>query len=651
VPHLDAGLKTEPESIIVSAIPPVTATEDDATSADIVAANLKGLKDLFPEAFGEWNVDFNILRQLLGDAIEDEDEKYGLNWSGKRKARRLALTPSTGTLLPAPTESVDWADTRNLVIEGDNLEVLKLLQKSYAGRIKTIYLDPPYNTGNDLLYPNDYSDGIQNYLEITGQIVGGARLTSNPETGGRYHANWLNLMYPRLMLAKNLLRPDGVLICTIDDNEVTNLGSVIKEIFHEGAYEHVCITIVHNPRGIQGTNFSYTHEYAFFVFPRGGKYIGDRRIDANEVSWSQFRNWGSESERHDARNCFYPVILKNGAIHGFGDVSPDGEHPSQTERHGDLTFVYPIDAGGIERKWRYARQSVDAIKHLLRARPSKLGFEIEIGKDFGMYRSVWTDKRYDANEYGTRIVNSLVPGSPFTFPKSLWAVYDCLYAAVSEDKEAIVLDFFAGSGTTGHAVWEINRSDGGRRRFILVQLPEKIEDHNKYGTIADITKQRLRAASSELKDDLVAVADLGFRVYKLASSNLKAWAPGEDLEVDLLSAADNLVPGRTEDDLLVELLLKQGIDLTEPAVTRIIAGRTVHAFGGGVLVVCLGAVAAPDAEALAGGIAQWVLELKPVAATTAFFKDTGFQNDQAKTNVDAILRQRLGEQLLKVRSV
>jgi adenine-specific DNA-methyltransferase len=636
----------------LSSISHVTPDQSDATSANLIDENIALIAEHFPEAVTEGRIDFEVLRECLGDHLDEGQEKYGLSWPGKRMARRSALTPTLGTLLPAVDESVQWHSTKNVLIEGDNLEVLKLLQKSYAGQFKAIYIDPPYNTGNDLIYPNDFYDPIGSYLTITGQSDGDARLVSNPEVGGRYHSNWLNLMYPRLMLARSLLRSDGVLVCTIDENEVINLGSMLKEVFNEGSFEHVCVSIVHNPRGIQGTNFSYTHEYAYFVFPRGGKYITNKKIDASEISWSQFRNWGSESERHDAKNCFYPVIVKEGAIVGFGNVPADDFHPNQTDHSGEFSYVYPIDSGGVERKWRYARQSVEAIKHLLRARSSKSGFEIEIGKDFGSYRTVWTDKRYDANEYGTKIVNALVPDSPFTFPKSLWAVHDCLHAIVAEDKNALVLDFFAGSGTTGQALWEINRQDGGDRRFMLVQLPEPIAGHNRYRSIADVTKQRLRAASKEMAADLAAPKDLGFRVYKLASSNLKVWAPGAgSLQSDIENAIDNLTPGRTEDDLLVELLLKQGIDLTEAVVTRDIGGRAVHAFGGGVLVVCLADITTADAESLADGIAVWIDELNPPSATTLFFKDSGFEDNQAKANLAAILSQRLGDRLLKVRSL
>ncbi len=234
--------------------------------------------------------------------------------------------------------------------------------------------------------------------------------------------------------------------------------------------------IVHNPRGVQGTNFSYIHEYAIFVIPKGEKVIGNRDIPPEEITWDHFRNWGGESKREDAKNCFYPVIVEDSKVIGFGDVLDDNEHPSaQTVQHGKKSFVYPIDQKGIERKWRYARQSADKIKHLLRTKEVERGYEIELGKDFGMYRTVWENKRYDANIYGTQLVKKLVPGCKFDFPKSLWNVYDCLRAVVKNDKEAIILDFFAGSGTTAHAVLELNKQDNGNRKYILIEQMDYIE--------------------------------------------------------------------------------------------------------------------------------------------------------------------------------
>jgi len=613
-------------------------------SADTIAENLDRLKALFPEAFAEGKIDFDVLRQLLGGAVgKDGEEKYGLNWHGKRRARQLALTPSTGTLRPCPEDSVDWDATQNLMIEGDNLEVLKLLQKSYAGKVKLIYIDPPYNTGNNLIYPNDYRDGIRTYLEVTGQARDKEKQTSNPASSGRFHTNWLSMIYPRLKLARSFLAKDGMLICTIDDNELAQLGTILREIFEEGTYKHVCVPIIHNPRGVQGKNFSYVHEYGYFVYPSGIKAIGDRAIEEAEISWSQFRNWGGESLRSDAKNCFYPVLVKKGAIVGFGEVCGDEFHPDQTEHHDDLTYVYPIDNAGIERKWRYARQSVDAIRHLLRARPAKQGIQIEIGKNFGLHKTVWADSRYDANEYGTRVVAELTPQAPFTFPKSLWAVYDSVLAATGNDQDAVVMDFFAGSGTTGHAVMQLNKETLGCRRFVLVQLPEQIAGDAEFPTIADITKERLRRAGAKIKEENPDYeGDLGFRVFKLDKSNIRAWDPAsDDLESALRDAIDHIRPGRTEQDILYELLLKLGLDLCAPIETRQVAGKAVHSAGGGMLIACLAeSITSEDAEALASGIADWHAEAKHEGDASVIFRDSAFADDIAKTNTAAILNQR-----------
>lgn len=335
----------------------------------------------------------------------------------------------------------------NLILKGNNFLALHVLRTRYRRRVKLIYIDPPYNpdsNANTFVYNNNFN-----------------------------HSGWLTFMKNRLQVAKDLLTEDGVLIVAIDDNELVYLGVLLKEMFKE--CETHCITIVHNPRGVQGKNFSYTHEYAFFVIPAGKKSIGDRKIKHDEIDWSPLRNWGGESRREDARNCFYPVIVEDGVITGFGDVLEPDKHPkSQTVKSGKRWLVYPIDKSGVERKWRYARQSVEEIKHLLRANKTNGGYDIEIGKDFGAYKTVWEDSRYDANAYGTQLVKSLVPDCPFDFPKSLWNVYDCLYAAVGNDKEAIVLDFFGGSGTTAHAVIELNK-DGGHRKFIMCEQMDYVE--------------------------------------------------------------------------------------------------------------------------------------------------------------------------------
>jgi adenine-specific DNA-methyltransferase len=636
-------------------IPFITRDDPAAGSGDVVADNVAALKALFPAIVADGKVDFDVLRQLLGDAVEVGDERYGLNWKGKARARAFALTPSLGTLRPAKADSKNWDATKNIVIEGDNLEVLKLLRKSYSGKVKIIYIDPPYNTGNNLIYRNDFSAPLRAYEEAIGTIdAKGVRFSTIKRDSGRYHTEWLNAFYPQVYLSRDLLREDGVLVITIDENELHNVITVCEDVYPKGVFDIDVIAIVHNPRGVQGRNFSYTHEYAVIVYRKDMKVIGDRQIDASEVDWAPLRNWGGESERKDAKNCFYPVIVENDEIVGFGDVSPDDYHPDQTEKTGSKFFVYPVDRKGIERKWRYARQSVESIQHMLRAKRIKAGYDIELGKTFGLQKSIWRDTRYDSNGYGTAILKDLVPDSPFDFPKSLWAVYDVIESVLRNSSSEIVLDFFGGSGTTGHAVMELNARHGTNHRYILVQIPEPVKDHVRFSTIVELTEERLRRAGEKIEAaNPNTVIDTGFRVYKLATSNLKPWQPGDDLAADLLDATNNLLPGRSEDDLLVELLLKTGIDLALPGETRTTAGCTVHALGGGTLIVCLADVPATQACALGDGIADWVKELAPAdGRTTFFFKDSGFDAGgsraaEARANLAATLRQRLGDEAIE----
>jgi adenine-specific DNA-methyltransferase len=394
---------------------------------------------------------------------------YYLNWDGSQTKETFGAEEGKFPVLKEVAgKSIDNEDPKfNLMIEGDNFHALAVLNFTHSKAIDVIYIDPPYNTGaKNWKYNNDYVEKDDAYR----------------------HSKWLNFMEKRLKLAKNLLKRDGVLICAIDENEMWRLGCLLEEIFFD--YDVHLITIVANPKGIQGKNFSYINEFAFFVVPKGQKVIGDRKLREEEIYWSNLRNWGSESLRTDARNCFYPIIIKNNKIVGFGDVSDNDFHPKkQTEKKGDLYYVYPIDVQGIERKWRYARQSVESIKEFLKIRTSKERIEIEIGKDFGTVKTVWQGANYDASEYGTKLVNSLVPNSHFDFPKSIYTVFDCIYPVISERKNAIVLDFFAGSGTTGHATMLMNKQDGGERKFILCTNNEnKISEEICYPRIKAVIK-------------------------------------------------------------------------------------------------------------------------------------------------------------------
>ncbi|MDE2232602.1 MAG: site-specific DNA-methyltransferase [Patescibacteria group bacterium] len=411
-------------------------------------------------------------------------KKYGLIWDEEKVKEQFEKDAQNA--LPVLKEikgkeivDKDQSKPINILIEGDNYHALSVLNFTHQGKIDVIYIDPPYNTGStDWKYNNDYVDSNDTYR----------------------HSKWLSMMSKRLRLARRLLTEDGVLICAIDENELSRLGMLLEEVF-EG-YEIHCVTIVHNPRGIQGTNFSYTNEYAYFCFPAGKKVIGPRKIKQEDIDWRNLRDNGGESLRTDARNCFYPIIVKDGKVVGFGDVVPNETHPKkQTIKKDDEYFIYPIDPKGIERKWRYARQSVDEIKNLLRAKPSKGGYEIELGKDFGTVRTVWQDSRYDSNEYGTKLVHTLVPDAHFDFPKSVHNTYDCIAPIMYNKKDATILDFFAGSGTTGHALMLMNKEDDGQRKFILCT-------NNENGIAEDVCYPRIKAVIKGNKEypDLTGIA-------------------------------------------------------------------------------------------------------------------------------------------------
>ena len=406
----------------------------------------------------------NLLAYLSELEKDVNGKKYGLVFEEHREEIDEVLDTHTPVLTEDAGLYIDNGGQMNFLIEGDNLAALKLLEKTHKGKIDLIYIDPPYNTGAaNWIYDNNYIDGNDLFK----------------------HSKWLSMMKSRLEIAKRLLTEDGVLICAIDENESATLRLLLDEIFGE-AYEYDCITIIHNPRGIQGKNFSYTNEFAYFVIPKGDKIIGERRLSEDEIYWSPLRNWGGESLRTDARNCFYPIFVKDNKIIGFGDVSPSDYHPSKNENMPDGSVaVFPIDANGTERKWRYARHTVEKIINFLSVKETKGCYDIVLGKTFGTYKTVWSDPRYDANGYGKQLLNSIIPDCIFDFPKSLWNVYDCLFSVVAKRSEAIILDFFAGSGTTGHAVLKLNSEDVGNRRFILCT-------NNENNICRDVTYERIK---------------------------------------------------------------------------------------------------------------------------------------------------------------
>ncbi|MCC7572049.1 MAG: site-specific DNA-methyltransferase [Candidatus Methanofastidiosum sp.] len=395
----------------------------------------------------------------------EKRKKYGIVWEDKPEQVAELCKEKLPVLKEEKTKEIISDDNGfDIIVEGDNYHALSVLNYTHRGMIDVIYIDPPFNTGaKNWKYNNDYVDKEDAFR----------------------HSKWLSFMEKRLKLAKPLLKRNGVLICAIDENELWHLGPLLEEIFV--GFEIHIVTIVHNPRGVQGKNFSYTNEFAYFVLPKGQKIIGSRKLNEEEIYYSNLRTWGGESTRSTARNCFYPIIIEDDKIVGFGEVPDEDFHPnSQTEERNGQYYVWPIDIKGIERKWRYARQSIESISNLLSIKNNKGRIEIIIGKDFGTIKTVWQDPKYDASEYGTKLVHALVPGNHFDFPKSVYNVYDCLFPIISERKESIILDFFAGSGTTGHAVMMINKAKEGCRKFILCT-------NNENGIAEDICYPRIKS--------------------------------------------------------------------------------------------------------------------------------------------------------------
>lgn len=633
-------------------IPLIVRDDEAAGSGNLVAANVAALRTLFPEVVTDGKVDFDVLRELLGEALEESEERYGLNWKGKRRARAFALTPSLGTLLPSEKESVNWDETQNIFVEGDNLEVLKVLRRSYAGRIKLIYIDPPYNTGNDFVYPDNYKNSLGNYLNLTGQSGGdGEILTSDREISGRFHTNWLNMIYPRLALAKEFLSDDGVIAISIDDGEVSSLQKILQEIFGESNNVSTLIwKSRQNKDNRPEKGVSNDHE---FILVYGGSFRGEeRKID-------QYSN-----NDGDERG---PWVSANMVGLATADRRPNLHYPLIDPATG-------IDYGCPELGWRYDRNSMAKLiaeSRILwpadsKGRPRRKAFLSELTSDYTGVGSIFGEGLF--TRHGTADIAKLFDKRVFDFPKPVDLITRLIEQSASDTD--IVMDFFAGSGTTGHAVMARNAATGSKLRHIAVQLPEPLDDGdpdqktaavfldsiNKPRNIAELTKERLRRAGKKIREEHPnANVDTGFRAYKLATSNLKPWQPdADDLEASILDAVDNVLPGRTQDDLLVELLLKTGIDLTLPEEKRSIAGQTVHALGGGTLIVCLGDVGADDTEALGQGMADWVDALDPVQ-TTVYFKDTGLgangNRAATKANLAAILRQRLGDRIAKIASI
>ena len=612
------------------------ANDPETCSADVVAENIEHLKSLFPEAFTEGKIDFEVLKQLLGGVIEEREEKYGLNWHGKRQARQLALTPSTGTLRPCPDESVDWDTTQNLMIEGDNLEVLKLLQKSYAGKVKLIYIDPPYNTGKDFIYPDDYRDTIQNYLKLTGQTDDDNRkLSSNTEASGRFHTDWLNMMYPRLKLARNLLCDDGAILISIDDGELTRLKEMCDEVFGEECFT---ATIAWKKRSTPPNDRVVGTQHDYIVVYTKNPDLGLRLRRRSSAQLSRYKN----PDNHPKGPWVPGDLMAN--VKG-GRYVESLYFPITNPRTGEK--FYPSSKGN----WRFNREKIQCLLdndeiHFGeddKGRPKLKRFLCDI-KGGISWTTLWDF--VPLNSAGSKEMNDIFGNlAVFENPKPVGLLQSIIQLGGSED--GIVLDFFAGSGTTGAATMLENVLAGYSMRYIMVQLPEVCEKKSQarqhgFETLSDVCKERLRRAANKIKEENPQFAgDLGFRVFKLDTSNIRAWEPdGDDLDQTLLDNIDHIKSDRSQDDILYELLLKLGLDLCVPVETRTIAGKDVHSIGTGTLIACLDEhISREEVDPFALGIAEWHKQLEPAGDATVIFRDSAFEDDVAKTNMAAILEQ------------
>jgi adenine-specific DNA-methyltransferase len=604
-------------------------------SPNLAQENIARIRELFPgcvtEAKGadsqlKLAVDFDQLQQELSESIvEGPQERYHLNWPGKREALLTANAPIAKTLRPCREESVDFDTTKNLFIEGDNLEALKLLQETYLGKVKMIYIDPPYNTGNDFLYEDDFAENAEEFLKRSNQKdEEGNRLVANTEANGRFHSDWLSMMYPRLKLAKNLLRDDGVIFISIDDKEAYNLRKICDELFGN---ENFVAQFVWQARQFTDTraktNVSTDHEYIIMYAKRN-----DSSLRGGERDESKFANpdndprgdWMSRSilglATQDQRpNLHYDIVEP-----GKGRVFPP--NPSTGWRYSKER-MYELIADG-----RILFPANDE------GRPREKKFRNEMQSEFIAFRSI-IHETHTAD--GTKEIRSLFGSNVFQFPKPTGLIATLIEQATSEHH--IIVDFFAGSGATAHAVMQINAQDGGNRKFIMIQLPEPCDEQSEalkagYTTVAEISKERIRRAGQKILEGECNEEwnkDIGFRVLKIDSSNMADvyYSPDVTDQNQLELLTNNIKPDRKPEDLLFQVLLDWGVDLSLPIRKEIIQGKTVFFVDENALVACFDTGVNEDL----------VKELAGFEPLRVVFRDNGFVSDAVKINVEQIFKQ------------
>ena len=631
-------------------------------SADGVQLNLDALYQIAPSCFTEVAdneffggvkrvVNFDVLRQLLGDnAVEDAPEAYEFNWVGKQAARAEVLEPTKKTLRPVKEDSVDWDNTQNLYIEGDNLEVLKLLQKSYLGKVKMIYIDPPYNTGNDFVYHDDFAMSADEYAEASGSVDElGNKYIKNMDSNGRFHSDWCSMMYSRLMVARTLLTEDGVIFISIDDNEVENLRKICDEVFGE-SNKIAQLVIENNPRGRQSDAFFATsHEYLLCYAGN----IDSATINGMSLSEKQkaeykyedeigryrllgLRQRGVASLREDRPEMFFPIW-----------VNPEDSSISLTYVE-DWEEVIPKKSDGREGRWMWGKQKCINESNRLVAKlvSTRREFDIFV-KDYlnkdgeqrtRKYKTIWSDKILN-NQIGTQEVKAILGGDYMSFPKSTEYIKTIIQTGTSSS--SLILDFFSGSATTAHAVMQLNAEDGGNRQYIMVQLPEESPEDSEarkagYNTIPDIAKERIRRAGKKIKEEsplTTADLDTGFRVFRLEEGNYEdvKRSPKDYNQDDLDLFLNNIKADRNDLDLLFGCMLDWGVQLSLPMTQEEVDGKTIYTVNDGDLVACF-------AENVSENVVKAMAEKMPLRV---IFRDSCFAQDADKINIYETFKQKL----------
>ena len=593
-------------------------------SLDLTQENIKRLKELFPEVLTEKKIDFDKLRLILGDEVETSPERYEFRWNGKNEAIKLSQTPSMGTLRPDKESSKNWDTTENLYIEGDNLEVLKLLQKSYFGKIKMIYIDPPYNTGKDFVYKDNFHDNITNYKEVTNQSM-----KANPETNGRFHTDWLNMMYPRLRLARNLLKEDGVIFISIDDIEQDNLKKICNEIFGESNFVE-CLVWKKRATPPNDKNIGRIHEF-ILCYAKNIDTVQLGLLPRDEKSISRYSNpdndprgpWVASDLSANGKggrivqSCIYPILNPNNNKEYMPSEGRcwlfNKEKMDLWIEEGRVAFRENTGAPFLKRYLSEVRQGLTL--------PTIL---TEFG--YSQTSAAEADKIFNKKgvfEYAkpTTLINPLIRvGAP--------------------NKNDIILDFFSGSATTAHAVMQLNNEEESKRKFILVQLPEQVDKKSEaysagYKTICEIGEERIRRAGDKLVLESSNYGlDIGFKVFKLDNSNIKIWDSNtKNLENTLFNSVQNLKEDRTQEDLLYELMLKMGIELTANIEEINVDGKVIYNIQSGGLVICL-------EDEITKEVIDYIPTLKsPFMDMKVVFKEYGFKSDADKMNAIQNLKQ------------